>query len=272
MRTDIILNLEEHPSSGRPRSEGDLPGALIQLVTCTSGMVEADGDVERLDKDVYRPATVSEGGKPHMEMRLKRGAGDGSRRQETCETIWASASSRSIPCTRPCCQQRHGGGGAARADDRLRQADAASLDQRLRSPLPTPIGLETESLKDHMKISTTFLRRRSRPLRLPRSAAGNQEREPDRLVQELELRVRSYNRRRTPTFRPSANWCSRPRPRCQATKNFGENCRTRSRKNSTSMGAMGMKIDEHGNAAPGPASNEVLLFAYGATTTCQQVL
>jgi len=37
-------------------------------------MIEADGDVEVLDKDVYI-ATVSEGGKLDMEMRLKRGRG-----------------------------------------------------------------------------------------------------------------------------------------------------------------------------------------------------
>jgi len=37
-------------------------------------MIEADADVEVLDKDVY-VATVSEGGKLDMEMRLKRGRG-----------------------------------------------------------------------------------------------------------------------------------------------------------------------------------------------------
>ena len=37
-------------------------------------MIEADGDVEILDKNVYI-ATVSEGGKLDMEMRLKRGRG-----------------------------------------------------------------------------------------------------------------------------------------------------------------------------------------------------
>ena len=37
-------------------------------------MIEADGDVEILDKDIYI-ATLSEGGKLEMEMRLKRGRG-----------------------------------------------------------------------------------------------------------------------------------------------------------------------------------------------------
>src|SRR6202000_2019324 len=40
----------------------------------TSGMIEADGDVEILDKDVYI-CTVSEGGKIDMELRCKRGRG-----------------------------------------------------------------------------------------------------------------------------------------------------------------------------------------------------
>src|SRR6478609_6857406 len=46
----------------------------IEGAAVTSGMIEADGDVEVLDKDVYI-ATVSEGGKLDMEMRLKRGRG-----------------------------------------------------------------------------------------------------------------------------------------------------------------------------------------------------
>jgi len=37
-------------------------------------MIEADGDVEILDKNIYI-ATLSEGGKLDMEMRLKRGRG-----------------------------------------------------------------------------------------------------------------------------------------------------------------------------------------------------
>src|SRR3982750_982605 len=72
--TDIILNLKQvpfKPSGDAPKAiylRSDTPGIV------TSGMIEADGDVEVLDKDVYI-ATVSEGGKLDMEMRLKRGRG-----------------------------------------------------------------------------------------------------------------------------------------------------------------------------------------------------
>ena len=72
--TDIILNLKQIPF----KLSGEGPKALYLRAetpgVVTSGMIEADGDVEILDKDVYI-ATVSEGGKLDMEMRLKRGRG-----------------------------------------------------------------------------------------------------------------------------------------------------------------------------------------------------
>src|SRR6201991_3597459 len=72
--TDIILNLKQIPF----KLNGEGPKAIYlradQPGVVTSGMIEADGDVEILDKNVYI-ATVSEGGKLDMEMRLKRGRG-----------------------------------------------------------------------------------------------------------------------------------------------------------------------------------------------------
>src|SRR6478609_1052039 len=72
--TDIILNLKQIPF----KLSGDAPKAIYlrsdQPGVVTSGMIEADADVEVLDKDVYI-ATISEGGKLDMEMRLKRGRG-----------------------------------------------------------------------------------------------------------------------------------------------------------------------------------------------------
>jgi hypothetical protein len=72
--TDIILNLKQIPF----KLAGEGPKAIYlradQPGVVTSGMIEADGDVEVLDKEIYI-ATVSEGGKLDMEMRLKRGRG-----------------------------------------------------------------------------------------------------------------------------------------------------------------------------------------------------
>src|SRR5437879_2091975 len=72
--TDIILNLKQIPfklNGDGPKAiylKADKPGVI------TSGMIEADGDVENRDRDVHI-ATVSEGCKLDMEMRLKRGRG-----------------------------------------------------------------------------------------------------------------------------------------------------------------------------------------------------
>jgi len=72
--TDIILNLKQVPfrlNSEGPKTiylESDASGVL------TSANIRADADVEILDKNVYL-ATVSEGGKLHIEMRLKIGRG-----------------------------------------------------------------------------------------------------------------------------------------------------------------------------------------------------
>ena len=72
--TDIILNLKQIPF----KLNGDGPKALYLRADAagviTSGMIEADGDVEILDPNVY-VCTISEGGKIDMEMRLKRGRG-----------------------------------------------------------------------------------------------------------------------------------------------------------------------------------------------------
>src|SRR5437868_8915355 len=72
--TDIILNMKQVPF----KLNGEGPKAIYlradQPGVVTSGMIEADADVEVLDKEVYI-ATVSEGGKLDMEMRLKRGRG-----------------------------------------------------------------------------------------------------------------------------------------------------------------------------------------------------
>src|SRR5579872_1770339 len=72
--TDIILNLKQIPF----KLHGDGPKAIYLKAdtpgVVTSGMIEADADVEVLDKDVYI-ATISEGGKIDMEMSLRRGRG-----------------------------------------------------------------------------------------------------------------------------------------------------------------------------------------------------
>src|SRR5437660_12187535 len=84
--TDIILNLKQVPF----KLNGDGPKAIYlkaeQPGVITSGMIEADGDVEILDKNVYI-ATVSESGKLDREMRLKPARGYGAAGNNFAENL-----------------------------------------------------------------------------------------------------------------------------------------------------------------------------------------
>src|SRR6266487_1981284 len=164
--TDIILNLKQVPF----KLSGDAPKAIYlrsdQPGVVTSGMIEADADVEVLDKDVYI-ATVSEGGKLDMEMRLKRGRG-------------------------------------------------------------------------YVSADKNF-------------------------DEELELSVRSYNCLKNANIQSIGELVQKTEAEMLKTKNFGRKSLNEIKEILSSMGlSLGMKIDEHGNAVPGPTSNQVLpASAYG---------
>ena len=72
--TDIILNLKQIPlklNTDQPKTitlNVDVPGPV------TSAKIEEDADIAVLDKNIYI-ATVSEGGKLEMELRVKNGRG-----------------------------------------------------------------------------------------------------------------------------------------------------------------------------------------------------
>src|ERR1043166_7475905 len=72
--TDIILNLKQIPF--KVNGEGNKTVRLFsdQPGVVTSGQIQGDADVEILDKNLYL-ATVSEGGKLDVEMRIKTGRG-----------------------------------------------------------------------------------------------------------------------------------------------------------------------------------------------------
>src|SRR4051812_14238254 len=72
--TDIILNLKQIPIKTFVDQTKTLYLRVEKAGVVKARDIEADGDVEILEPDAHI-ATVSEGGKLHMEMRLKRGRG-----------------------------------------------------------------------------------------------------------------------------------------------------------------------------------------------------
>src|SRR6266853_1617771 len=72
--TDIILNLKQIPLKLHVDHTKTLTLRVDKAGEVRARDIQADGDVEILEPDAHI-ATVSEGGKLHMEMRMKRGRG-----------------------------------------------------------------------------------------------------------------------------------------------------------------------------------------------------
>src|SRR6201987_2757791 len=261
--TDIILNLKQIPF----KLAGDAPKALYLRAdhpgVVTSGMIEADGDVEILDKNVYI-ATVSEGGRLEMEMRLKRGRGYIS----ADKNFDADLGLGFIPVDSVHSPVRRVNYlvDAARLGQ-ITDYDKLTLEVWTNGSVrpADAIGLGAKLLKDHMNIFINFEKEIEPEI--------SEERKPEirnenlnRSVEELELSVRSYNCLKNANIQTIGELVQKTEAEMLKTKNFGRKSLNEIKEILSSMGlSLGMKIDEHGNAVPGPTSNQVLpASAYGA--------
>jgi DNA-directed RNA polymerase subunit alpha len=251
--TDIILNVKQIPfklNSENPKAiflKADQPGVI------TSGMIEADGDVEILDKDIYI-ATVSEGGKLDMEMRLKRGRGYVSADKNFDEDLglgFIPIDSVHSP-VRKCNYTVE----AARLGQ-ITDYDKLTLEVWTNGAVAPAdsIGLAAKLVKDHMNIFINFEEELE--------SEGSDDRKPEirnenlnRSVEELELSVRSYNCLKNANIQTIGELVQKSEAEMLKTKNFGRKSLNEIKEILAQMGlSLGMKIDEHGNAVPGPTSH-----------------
>ena len=251
--TDIILNLKQIPF----RLSGDAPKAIYlradQPGIVTSGMIETDADVEILDKDVYI-ATISEGGKLDMEMRLKKGRGYVSADKNFDEDLglgFIPIDSVHSP-VRKCNYSVE----AARLGQ-ITDYDKLSIEVWTNGSVnpADALGLAAKLLKDHMNIFINFEEEIE--------ASHAEDRKPEirnenlnRSVEELELSVRSYNCLKNANIQTIGELVQKTEAEMLKTKNFGRKSLNEIKEILASMGlSLGMKIDEQGNAvAPAPGS------------------
>jgi DNA-directed RNA polymerase subunit alpha len=245
--TDIILNLKQVPF----KLNGEGPKAIYLRAekpgVITSGMIEADADVEILDKDVY-VATISEGGKLDMEMRLKRGRGYVAADKNFEEDLGLgfipidSVHSPVRKCNYVVDAARLG---------QITDYDKLTLEVWTNGAI-TPgdaIGLGAKLLKDHMNIFINFEEELE-------TEAGGDDRKPEirnenlnRSVEELELSVRSYNCLKNANIQTIGELVQRSEAEMLKTKNFGRKSLNEIKEILASMGlSLGMRIDEQGNA------------------------
>jgi len=252
--TDIILNLKQIPF----KLNGDAPKAIYlradQPGVVTSGMIEADADVEVLDKDVYM-ATVSEGGKLDMEMRLKKGRGYVSADKNFDEDLGLGFIP--IDSVHSPVRKVNYSVEAARLGQ-ITDYDKLSIEIWTNGSVnpQDALGLAAKLLKDHMNIFINFEEEVEATL-------SSEERKPEirnenlnRSVEELELSVRSYNCLKNANIQTIGELVQKSEAEMLKTKNFGRKSLNEIKEILSSMGlSLGMKIDEHGNAVPTQASS-----------------
>jgi len=252
--TDIILNLKQIPF----KLNGDAPKAIYlradQPGVVTSGMIEADADVEVLDKDVYI-ATVSEGGKLDMEMRLKKGRGYVSADKNFDEDLGLGFIP--IDSVHSPVRKVNYSVEAARLGQ-ITDYDKLSIEIWTNGSVnpQDALGLAAKLLKDHMNIFINFEEEVEATL-------SSEERKPEirnenlnRSVEELELSVRSYNCLKNANIQTIGELVQKSEAEMLKTKNFGRKSLNEIKEILSTMGlSLGMKIDEHGNAVPTQASS-----------------
>jgi DNA-directed RNA polymerase subunit alpha len=251
--TDIILNLKQIPF----KLNGEGPKALYLRAdkpgVVTSGMIEADGDVEILDKDIYI-ATVSEGGKLDMEMRLKRGRGYISADKNFDSDLgigFIPVDSVHSPVRKVNYTVE-----AARLGQ-ITDYDKLTLEVWTNGTvLPADsIGLAAKLLKDHMSIFINFEEEIEAEAQAEEGRTLLRNDNLNRSVEELELSVRSYNCLKNANIQTIGELVQKTEAEMLKTKNFGRKSLNEIKEILAQMGlSLGMKIDEHGNAVPGPTS------------------
>jgi DNA-directed RNA polymerase subunit alpha len=243
--TDIILNLKQVPlklNSDQPKTitlNVETPGPV------TSAQIEEDADIAVLDKSIYI-ATVSEGGKLQLEMRVKNGRGYVAADRNFDEDLpigYIPIDSVHSPVRKVNYSVE-----AARLGQ-MTDYEKLSLEVWTNGAI-TPqdaIGLASKLVKDHMSIFINFEEQPEIPEEVVESFNDPRLEHLDRSVEELELSVRSYNCLKNANIQSLRELVQKTESEMLKTKNFGRKSLNEIKEILSKMGlSLGMKFDEHG--------------------------
>ena len=253
--TDIILNFKQIPfkimSDGVKiaRLRLDRAGEVL------SGQIETDADVEVLDRNVH-VATVSEGGKLNIEMRLKIGRGYVSADKNFDEDL--ALGYIPIDSVHSPVRKVNFSVEAARLGQ-MTDYDKLMLEVWTNGAVSPQdsIGYAAKLLKDHMAIFINFEE-------VPESTEEPSERTMDKMgeqlnrsVEELELSVRSYNCLKNANIQTIGELVQKTEAEMLRTKNFGRKSLNEIKEILGTIGlSLGMKIDQHGRLIPPPTRRD----------------
>ena len=242
--TDIILNLKQVPL----RMHVDQTKTLLLNVD-KSGEVKArdiqtDADTEILEPDVHI-ATIADGGRLQMEMRVRRGRGYVSADKNFDEELgigWIPIDSVHSPVKKVNYLVE-----AARLGQTT-DYEKLTLDVWTNGSI-TPrdgVSLASKLLRDHLNIFVSLddpVDQAPESIADPPQPASNEHLEKS--VEELELSVRSYNCLRNAEIRTIRELVQKTEVEMLKTKNFGRKSLNEIKEILTSMGLrLGMRLDQ----------------------------
>jgi DNA-directed RNA polymerase subunit alpha len=242
--TDLILNLKQIPL----KVHTDQPKTLTVRVTKPGEVrardIQADADVEILEPDAHI-ATVSEGGKLELELRIKRGRGYVSADKNFDEDLgigWIPIDSVHSPIKKVNYVVE-----AARVGQTT-DYDKLTLEVWSNGAV-TPrdaVSLAAKLIRDHFTIFVSLEDLGESAL----DAGGDQplssgNEHLDKSVEELELSVRSYNCLKNANIRTIRELVQKSEGEMLKTKNFGRKSLNEIKEILTTMGlSLGMRLDQ----------------------------
>jgi DNA-directed RNA polymerase subunit alpha len=243
--TDIILNLKQVPfkmmSEGlrTVRLKADSAGEVL------SGQIETDSEIEVLDRNMHI-ATIGEGGKLSIEMRIKSGRGYVGADRNNDEDLpigYIPIDSVHSPVRKVNYSVE-----AARLGQ-MTDYDKLTIEVWTNGAISPAdaIGQASKLLKDHMAIFINF-EELPETTEEPAERAMSQMNEVlNRSVEELELSVRSYNCLKNANIQSIGDLVQKTEAEMLRTKNFGRKSLNEIKEILGSLGlSFGMKFDSQG--------------------------
>jgi len=249
--TDIILNLKQIPFkiSGdgvkTVRLDLDHPGDV------RSGQIQTDADVEVLDRDVHL-ATVSEGGRLSIEMRLKSGRGYVSADKNFDEDL--ALGYIPIDSVHSPVRKVNFSVEAARLGQ-MTDYDKLTIEVWTNGAVSPQdaIGYAAKLLKDHMSIFINFEEVAEQTEEISEHGSEKMNEVLNRSVEELELSVRSYNCLKNANIQTIGELVQKTEAEMLRTKNFGRKSLNEIKEILANMGlGLGMRIDQYGRLVSPP--------------------
>jgi DNA-directed RNA polymerase subunit alpha len=242
--TDIILNLKQVPLKMHVDTTKTLYLRVQKAGEVRARDIETDADVEILEPDAHI-ATVAEGGKLHMEMRVKRGRGYVAADKNFDEDLaigWIPIDSVHSPVKKVNYLVE-----AARLGQTT-DYDKLTVDVWTNGSV-TPrdaVSLSAKLIRDHLNIFINLEDVADLQLDAsvdqPRAALNENL---DKSVEELELSVRSYNCLKNANIRTIRELVQKTEGEMLKTKNFGRKSLNEIKEILSGMGlSLGMRLDQ----------------------------